>query len=344
MDGMHTPEVGTTSRTPGGRGTISTRSFEGETGMASPRRSRPLDGAARRARGLGWFSVGLGVTQLLAPRALARAIGVSSDGTQSLTMRALGVRELMAGVGILRSRSQAPWLWARVLGDVMDLGLLAMALGEPAPRGSARRDRVSVALLAVAGVTAVDFLTSRQISRGGSAQGVRGTTRKPVEICSTITINRPPDEVYSFWRDFQNLSRFMSNVESVQVVDQLRSRWRVDVAGKTLEWDAEITQDRPSELIAWRTSRNADVTNSGEVRFVRAPGGRGTEVHVTIQVRLPGGVLGRAAAKVGHKLPEQEVDNDLRRLKQVLEVGEVIQSDASIHRGPHPARPSRGSR
>lgn len=350
MNGMHTPGIGSTGTTdttgpsPRSSRSMSSWSQEPQREMVTPRRRRALNGAAQRARGLGWFSVGLGLTQLVAPRALARAIGVGSGPSPSLTMRALGVRELMTGVGILRGRNPSPWLWARVLGDVMDLGLLALVMRSSEQTKVSRRDRVPVAMLAVAGVTALDLFTSRQVSRDPFAQRVRGEGRQPVEIRSTITVNRSPDEVYSFWRDFQNLSRFMNNVRSVQVLDQLRSRWTVEVAGKTLEWDAEITDDRPNELIAWRTLRNADVTNSGEVRFIRAPGGRGTEVHVTIQVRLPGGALGRAAAKLGQKLPEQEVASDLLRLKQVMELGEVTRSDASIHRGPHPARPSRRTR
>jgi uncharacterized membrane protein len=308
---------------------------------ASREQQRKLDRAGRRARGLGWFSVGLGVTQLVAPRALARAIGVNDGPTACLAMRGLGVRELMAGIGILGARRPTPWLWSRVLGDVMDLALLGSAFrSRPAIsiKNMRQRDRIPVALIAVAGVTALDFLTSRQLRRG-DARGDRAQVSQPAQIASFVTISRKPEEVYAFWRDFQNLSRFMKNVQSVEVQDQRRSRWTVDVAGKSLQWDAEITEDRPNESIAWRTLKDADVAHTGQVLFVPAPGGRGTEVRVRMEVSAPGGMLGLAAAKVGRKLPEQEIDNDLRRLKQILELGEVVNSDASIHRGPHPARP-----
>jgi len=194
----------------------------------------------------------------------------------------------------------------------------------------------------VAGLTALDLLTATQVSRGRS-RGLSSRVAPPVQISGFITINRAPEEVYAFWRDFQNLSRFMTNVESVEVIDHLRSRWTVKVATKTVEWDAQITEDRVNEVIAWQTLAKADIANSGEVRFLRAPGGRGTEVRVKIEVTAPGGVIGRAVAKLGHMVPEQQVENDLRRLKQVLELGEIVHSDASIHRGPHPARPAHSS-
>jgi uncharacterized membrane protein len=112
----------------------------------------------------------------------------------------------------------------------------------------------------------------------------------------------------------------------------------------SVEWDAEITEDRANELIAWRSLPGAEVDNVGRVRFVPAPGGRGTEVHVELSYRPPAGVLGATFAKLFGEAPEQQIEGDLRRLKQVLETGEVVHSDASIHRGAHSARPpaSRG--
>lgn len=299
------------------------------------------DGAILLARGLGWFSVGLGVTQLLAPRAVARAIGVGTGPTECLAMRAVGVRELMAGFGILKGSRPAPFLWSRVAGDLMDLALLTRALRSPWPKPGHTRGRIPGALLAMGGVTALDLLSSAQMSRS-KVHGlpVTATATPPVEVSSFITIGRSPEEVYAFWRDFNNLSRFMVNVQSVQVVDHLHSHWTVAVAGKTLKWDAEITDDRAGERVAWRTMAKADVAMTGEVRFARAPGGRGTEVRVKLEVTPPAGLLGKAAVKLGRVVPEQQVANDLRRLKQVLEVGEVVQSDASVHKGPHSARPA----
>jgi uncharacterized membrane protein len=106
-----------------------------------------------------------------------------------------------------------------------------------------------------------------------------------------------------------------------------------------VEWDAEIAKDMPNQLIAWRSLEGADVDNSGMVRFDRAPGGRGTEVRVEVVYNPPGGALGAGIAKLFGEAPEQQIKGDLRRLKQVLEVGEVVHSDSSIHSGPYPAQP-----
>ena len=122
----------------------------------------------------------------------------------------------------------------------------------------------------------------------------------------------------------------MSHLESVQADGNGRSHWKAKApAGMTVEWDAEITEDRPNELIAWR-SVGGQVDNSGSVRFVPAPGGRGTEVHVEMRFDPPGGVLGKWAAKLFGESPEQQVYDDLRHFKQVMETGEVVLSEGSF--------------
>jgi uncharacterized membrane protein len=164
--------------------------------------------------------------------------------------------------------------------------------------------------------------------------------QRGVQVRQTLTITRAPEEVYAFWRDFRNLPQFMSHLEAVQVIDDRRSRWTARApAGRTVEWEAEIVEDRPGELIAWRSLPDADVPNSGWVRFARAPGDRGTELIVELQYDPPAGALGAAIAKLLGEEPNEQVKGDLRRFKQVLETGEVVHSDASIYRGPHPARP-----
>jgi len=302
------------------------------------RRRRPasqqeMDGDGDRSRsrwalGLGWFSVGLGLAQLLAPRKMARLIGASDGpGTRRL-IRALGVRELTAGVGLLSRRRPARWLWARLAGDLMDLGLLGNLLRSR----RARRLRIGGALAAVAGVTVVDAWLGRQT--GAAARETRTVRR-------SITIGRPPAEVFRFWRDFQNLPRFLAHLESVAVLDARRSRWRVrGPVGSSFEWNAEIIDERDDELISWRSIGGSEAQNSGVVRFRPAPGGRGTEVHVEATYDPPAGAFGRLVALAAGEEPGQQIEGDLRRLKQVLEIGEVIESDASIHRGRHPARPT----
>jgi uncharacterized membrane protein len=150
-----------------------------------------------------------------------------------------------------------------------------------------------------------------------------------------------PEQVYEFWRDFRNLPRFMEHLESVELLEGRRSRWRAKApVGSNVEWEAEIVEDRPNEMISWRSLPGSEVDNTGSVRFLPAPGGRGTEIRVALEYDPPGGRLGAKVAKLFGEAPEQQVASDLRRLKQVLETGEVVHSDASIHRGMHPARPA----
>jgi uncharacterized membrane protein len=156
----------------------------------------------------------------------------------------------------------------------------------------------------------------------------------------TVTVNRPVAEAYELWRNFENLPRFMRHLESVTVMDERRSHWVAKApGGKRVEWDAETTEDRPNELIAWRSLPEADVYNAGEVRFNPAPGGRGTEVRVTLEYRPPLGKLGSKVAMLWREEPGQQVADDLRHFKQVLETGEIVFSDATKQRGMHPAQP-----
>ena len=164
--------------------------------------------------------------------------------------------------------------------------------------------------------------------------------RQGIRVRKSVTGNRPADEVYAFWRNLENLPRFMKNLESVQVTGGGRSHWKATAPGGTsVEWDAVTTEDRPNELIAWRSVEGADVPNTGVVRFVGAAGGRGTEIHVDLSYEPPAGKLGALVAKLFGDEPGQQVDGDLRRFKQVLEVGEVLYSDASIASGVRPAHP-----
>jgi uncharacterized membrane protein len=287
--------------------------------------------ATRVARGLGWFSVGLGLAQLIAPRGLARLVTGKDGKRQRRTMRAIGLRELAAGVNILRQPQDSRWLWARVAGDVVDLALLGGSL-------TGRRintSRVMFSLAAVAGVAALDLATS-----GTLTKRERLAKREANRVTRAITINRSPEDVYRFWRHLPNLARFMENIESIEVLDDRRSRWRAKApAGKTIEWVAEITADEPNQRLAWRSVEGSSLPNSGEVRFVRAPGARGSELRLTMEFQPPGGSIGAMFAKVFAKGVEYQVTTDIRQCKQILELGEVVLSDATIGPGPHPARP-----
>src|SRR5687767_15195467 len=138
-----------------------------------------------------------------------------------------------------------------------------------------------------------------------------------MRVGKAITVYRPVEDVYAFWRDFENLPRFMHHLEMVETVDARRSHWTAKgPAGTAVEWDAEVIEDRPNELIAWRSiGTGDDVENSGVVRFTKAPGNRGTEIHVALDYAPPGGKAGSVIAKLFGEEPGQQINDDLRRLK-----------------------------
>ena len=162
---------------------------------------------------------------------------------------------------------------------------------------------------------------------------------RSVKVRTTVTVRRDRADVYRFWRDLRNLPLFMRHVQGVTESDG-HSKWHALGPGRTrVEWEAEITVDRANERIAWRSLDGAALPNHGSVEFKPAPDGQGTEVHLELGFEPPLGAFGAGLARLFHQVPEVQIKNDLRRLKQILETGEVVHSDASIHRGLHPARP-----
>jgi uncharacterized membrane protein len=281
------------------------------------------------ANGLGWFSIGLGAGELLAPRFMAGLIGIKDQASTRATLRTYGVREIGAGIGILTNSQPAGWLWGRVAGDILDLASLAAAMRTD----SNSRGRLIAATAAVAGVTALDVYCGAGLSTNGGAGG-------PVQLKRSIIINRAQDEVYNFWRKLENLPRFMRHLTSVQNTGATTSHWKANLpAGISLEWDAEITADEAGRQIAWRSFEGATFRNSGSVRFERATGGRGTVVRAEMQWTLPGGAAGAALAKMFGRAPGDLLGQDLHDLKQVLEIGEILRSDASVYPGMHAAAP-----
>ncbi len=158
--------------------------------------------------------------------------------------------------------------------------------------------------------------------RRGPATGVpAGRGEKVVE---SVTLNRPAGDVYRYWRDLENLSKVMKHLESVRVTDDRRSHWVArGPLGFRAEWDAEVINDRPGELIAWRSLPGSQVDTAGSVHFSPAPGGRGTEVRVELKYNPPGGKGGALIAKLFGEAPEWTLREDLRRFKQQMEAGEV---------------------
>lgn len=148
--------------------------------------------------------------------------------------------------------------------------------------------------------------------------------RSAAAAMRSVTIARPPAEVYRFFRDVGNLPRFLRHVERVTAIDNTRSRWIARApSGRTFAWEAIITEDQPDERIGWRSAPGADIRNIGWIKFHPAPGGRGTEVHASIAYEPSGGQLSRIVTELWGEQPGSQAHDDLRRLKQVLETGEV---------------------
>ena len=218
------------------------------------------------------------------------------------------------------------WISAVGGGALASLGL-RRAVGRSVP------GRVGVAL--VAGHLLYRAFTGRD--RVYSALGVntaaRGAGAGPrsgegIKVERSLTIDKPPSELYQFWRNFENLPRFMQHLESVTDTGGNRSHWVAKApAGMTADWDATITEERENELIAWRSLPGGTVDHVGSVRFVPAPAGRGTEVKVSLEYRPPAGALGAAIAKLFGEEPGQQIREDLRRFKRLMEAGELPTTD-----------------
>jgi uncharacterized membrane protein len=214
--------------------------------------------------------------------------------------------------------------WASALGGAALTAYAIKQLKDRSPVGAAlaaagtaliyRGATGHCAMYEAAGINTADGRTETKRALGGS----RG-----VLVEEAVTINRSPEELYAFWRNFEQLPRFMDHLVSIRQLDQRRSHWVARApAGRTVEWDAEIVNEIPNELIGWRTLDGADVVSAGSVRF--KPAARhGTEVHVRMQYEPPAGKAGAAVAWLVGLEPSQTIQEDLRRFKQLMEAGEI---------------------
>lgn len=192
------------------------------------------------------------------------------------------------------------------------------------------------ALLALAGGGLAYHGASGQKSLKDTVTEAAGLD-KSLRVEKTVTIsNKSPEELYQYWRNLENLPTFMKHLRSITVIDQTRSHWVADAPmDQSVEWDAEIIKDEANRLIAWASVEGADVENSGFVRFQPGPPGRGTEVKVVMEYMPPGGALGAAAAKLFGKEGEQQIGDELRRFKMLMEAGEIATTEGqpSCRRG-----------
>jgi uncharacterized membrane protein len=167
-------------------------------------------------------------------------------------------------------------------------------------------------------------LSRREGQEGRGSPVARVSRGQGTKVEESVTINRPVVEVYRFWRNFENLPRFMDHLEAVTVVDDTHSHWVAKgPAGTRVEWDAVIHHEFDDELIAWRSLPGSEINNAGSVHFTPTTDGMGTEVRVVLSYEPPAGKLGVAFAKLLGEEPSKQVADDLRRLKQVLDTGDV---------------------
>ena len=179
-----------------------------------------------------------------------------------------------------------------------------------------------------AGLAALGFVAVRHVRRAVSHIG---------PVTASVTINKAPRDVYEFFRDFSRLPEFMDYLVSVEENGD-HSRWTAKLPiGGTVSWEAEIIDDLAGKLISWQSKVGSPVQSRGRVTFARTPGREMTEVRVEMQLGALGGPPSGAIARL---FASSQLKGDLRRLKQVLETGELLRSDASAHRKPHPAQPS----
>ncbi|HEY8598046.1 MAG TPA: SRPBCC family protein [Thermomicrobiales bacterium] len=269
-------------------------------------------GSDKTARALGWFSIGLGLAEAVATRRLGRTLGLESYGG---LIRAFGAREIATGVGILATNDPTPGIWARVGGDALDLATLGVALR----RTTGKRGRVVAALGTVAAITAVDLACARQLSKKGGEGDAPAAAQE-----RSLSIGRSADDLYRLWREPGTLSTIMASIGEVIALDHERSRWTITgPLRRTMTWETEIVEERPGEMLRWRSVAGAQVGSEGLVRFRPAPGDWGTEVTLRLQIEPPRGPVGAIALRVARGGARLLLGQALHRFKSLAETGEV---------------------
>jgi uncharacterized membrane protein len=298
------------------------------------------------ANAFGGLSSGIAVWYAAAPRHFLETIGIRPNSRRVLITRLVAAQEGMVGASLLMDGRAGRWLAMRVAGDAVHGVMLALATR--APDNDKQKLRVGwAAWLAITSADIAATIAANNIERTGvSEDQPTGSSESVVAIANgsthrSVTINREPGEVYAFWRQLDNLPLFMKHLERVDVIDGTRSHWVAKAPlGRTVEWDAEVTEDVPNEQISWSSTGSSQIWNRGTVRFQRAPGKRGTEVHVELEYAPPGGPIGSSVARILGEEPTNQISGDLRRLKQVMETGDVIVSEAVAEANSRRQRPA----
>ena len=197
--------------------------------------------------------------------------------------------------------------------------------------GLSRKGLPGLTIAGIGGALALRGITGRcpiyrTLGINTTRDGETVRTDSYIRVCVSYLINKSPETLYEFWRNLENLPQFMTHLESVKKIDERRSHWKAkapSIYGGTVEWDAEITDDEPNSRIRWKSAPGSDVQHQGSVKFVRALGDRGTNVRVELEFHPPAGTLGRWLAKLFGEEPEQQIRDDLRKFKRMMELGEI---------------------
>jgi uncharacterized membrane protein len=226
--------------------------------------------------------------------------------------------------GVERVLSLAAGAWLASLA-LKRKDMTALALGVA---GGALLERGVTGHCTVYGALGVTTAAGERPTRQhGGAATVDAKRAQKIERAVTI-FGRKADELYAFWRQLENLPRIFDHLESVTEHDGRRSRWVAKApAGRTVQWEAEIVNEVPGEVIAWKSLAGSQIPNAGSVRFRELPGGRGTEIKVSLEYEPPAGRLGVAVARLFGEEPAIQVREDLRRYKQLVETGELPVSE-----------------
>lgn len=244
----------------------------------------------------------------------AAAQGAESEGYGEGLVEMAGLRinvarperwiSALAGAGLLyygiRRRSWAGTLLAAAGGKLLLRGFFGTSL-----------------IYRFLGINTAESYAAAKSAKNAKASG-EFTSEK------SIAIDRAPDEVYRFWRNFENLPRVMKHLKSVRAIDEKKSHWVAKApAGVEIEWDAEITEERENRRIAWRSIEGSEIRNDGVVLFEPLTGDKTTELRVRLRYSLPAGRAGKAFAKLFGKDPDRILDEELRGFKTLMETGET---------------------
>lgn len=272
-------------------------------------RNRAFDISSRQLNmALGWLSVGAGLAELLAPRALHDLQGVRQ---RPVVTRLSGLRQLVNGIGLLSGRAPTAFSVARIAGDALDLALLGTAVRSQ----GVRPIRAALAATAIAGITALDIFAAQQSRRDAVARA-----RGPRSVNCQIDIDSSPDKLYAFWRDVENLPRFITHLRAVQPIGKGKTHWIINApAGLLIEWDIEIVDAQPGRLLAWRTLPGSSVNHYGVIAFTPLPDDRGTRINLDLEYSAPSEPVSAALARMLGGNPAVQIAQDLRRLKALIE-------------------------